>query len=92
MKHGVCWYHTESVWRKFKEICVDKEEFGPSHAEWTKAAEKKVAQLAEKGIHLTKIYADPNEFAEWVKINSATPNQQARIRYAAEKILQIGKS
>ena len=58
-------------------------DFGDSYAEWTHVVQKKIDELKNKGIFLTKVNIDPEEFLTWCNINSIIPNKKSRGKFVA---------
>jgi len=61
----VTWYKDEATWRRFKDLCEDKDQFGTSYQDWVTNAQRKLDELARQGINLIKIESDPEQFSAW---------------------------
>ena len=85
MAHQVTWFKDEATWQRYKDICEDKEQFGPSYAEWVTEVERKIAEVAaQHGINLEKIETDPEKFLSWCKANGHPMNGRTRGLYLAQ--------
>jgi hypothetical protein len=78
------WYKDEETWRRYKEICEDKDHFGPSYLEWMQAVQSKIDGLAKNGIFLKKVETDPERFLAWCQQHGHPLNGQSRGLYLAE--------
>lgn len=83
MAHHMTWYKDEESWRRFREICVDKEQFGTTYTAWKRAVEAKLADAGKHGIQFVKCETDPELFAIWCKTNGHVPNAKARSLFLA---------
>ena len=81
MANQVTWYKDETTWLRFKELCEDKDHFGPSFNEWVTAVQKKIDELATQGVILVKVETDPEKYATWCKTNGHPLNGMSRGLY-----------
>ena len=84
MSDQLTWYKDEATWRRYKELCEDKPHFGLSYPEWVTAVQRKIDDLASKGIILIKVATDPEKFAAWCKQHGHPLNAKYRGLYLAE--------
>ena len=78
MNNHVTWYKDELTYLRFKELCEDKAHFGNSYQEWVAGVQSKIDKLATQGIILTKVNINPEDFAEWCRINHHAMNATSR--------------
>ena len=92
MKHALFWIRNESDFNRLLQIVIDPDNFGESYVAWVQSANQMLEVQRRQGLVLTKIYADPDEFAEWCRVNSRSPDRQSRILYAAQKFSEESPS
>lgn len=80
------WFHDETNYRRFKEICTDGNEFPASYAAWLELATKRTAAAELASGSIQKIKADPDDFLLWCRTNRLAPNKLARLRYANARV------
>lgn len=76
------WFHDETNYRRFREICTDGNDFPASYAAWLELATKRAAAAELASGAVQKIKADPDDFLLWCRTNRASPDKLARLRYA----------
>ena len=76
------WFHDETNYLRFREICDDGGEFPGTYAAWLELALKRAAAVELAQGTIQKIKADPDDFLLWCKTNRVAPNKLARARYA----------
>jgi len=88
-KNGLIWYQDDATRRRFGEICEDKENFVRPYSAWLADAEKLIETMAEKGMMVIKVKANPDDFLRWCQVNAHKPNQRARTLFAYVKATEI---
>lgn len=81
MADFITWYKDEPTWRRFKEICIDKEQFGDSYANWEETVQNKIDEAKALGINLIKFNSDAEEFLDWCNANTRIPDVKARCEF-----------
>lgn len=89
---AVTWYKDEATYFRFPELCVDKEQFFDSYAEWLVSAQKKVKDRQQEGLLVQKIDTDPDQFALWCRSSSRKRDGTARAAYAALQAAKMNSS
>jgi hypothetical protein len=82
---ALMWFADEPTYRRFREVCVDRENFPPSYDKWRASVTRKLAGLERDGAAVRKIEVDPETFLLWCKTNSRRPDARARATFAAYK-------
>ncbi|MDD2690326.1 MAG: hypothetical protein PHX69_00910 [Simplicispira sp.] len=83
MSNQVTWFKDEATWKKYKDICEDKNHFGPSYNEWVAAVNRKIAELATQGVLLQKVETNPEDYLNWCKSAGHSMNAKSRSLYLA---------
>ena len=86
LNQAVFWYKDETTYLRFREIIEDKAQISCPYPTWVALAQKQIDAIAKRGVILVKINADPDEFVQWCKVNTCSPNQRARQVFAAMKL------
>lgn len=85
------WCKDELTFVRLSKVMVD-DGWPTTYSGWLENANKFIAAAQKKGLIVTKIEADPDEFSSWCRVNSRPADGGSRIRYAVEKFSEIPKT
>tara|TARA_R110001606_G_scaffold399306_1_gene584294 strand:- start:23790 stop:24272 length:483 start_codon:yes stop_codon:yes gene_type:complete len=86
---GMAWFKRENYLRLL-EIFEDSENLHDTYDEWLESAEQVRRTLKGKGVRVTCVDIDPDEFPKWCAENGFKLNGKARSEYAVST--QVGVS
>ena len=82
---GVAWFKKEE-WAELQRIATDADQLGVTWETWATNAEKTVADLMRKGLHIEKVEVDVSDLALWCRAMGRDCDGAARAAYAAVKL------
>jgi hypothetical protein len=84
MRNAVFWC-SESDFLRMREIMSDRDDWPITYAEWDANIDQGVASAAARGMTLTKVKINPDEFTVWCHINARAHDTNSRSIYSAVK-------
>ena len=80
---GLPWYRKEH-YLQLRALFVDGVRLHETYAGWLAAARATETHLVTQGHRVVRVEIEPDEFVAWCSGHDATPDAQARTRYASE--------
>lgn len=85
---GLLWL-TSSSYKRFLEICVDRDRLPESFAEYEKKGVELIREFQKQGRHIEKIMVDPDDLLAWCERQGCEVDADARELFAAFSVADI---
>ena len=80
---AMVWYKKED-WQELRSYFTDAHLLPEKYEDWLIRAEEALANAQNDGIHVMKVFIDPETFPQWCEKKGCVPDANARTELAIE--------